>query len=298
MTIAPGTIVAPRESPAEGPFIVTGRAGSYMRTVRPLPPDLGGESVFSVEDIAPIPALSIWQPWAWLIVNGFKDVENRTWRPNRLPPWLLIHASKRFRPGEIVDIFEDIKAADLAQGARVTLNDLKAQLGGIVGIARLTGCVQGSRSPWADRTPDTWHWMLREALPLPFCPCKGQQGLWHLTYDLGLLQGARTMPDLTMCRPSTPCPRQDRCYRFTTTPQEQWQSTASKWLSGNAWAAASTSEVTTWAFIGSPLGGTAGSRRGGTTPARPLRGRSQGPGRRRPHVRPHPPGSCADGAAH
>lgn len=24
-------------------------------------------------------ALSIQQPWAWLIVNGYKDVENRDW---------------------------------------------------------------------------------------------------------------------------------------------------------------------------------------------------------------------------
>ena len=24
-------------------------------------------------------ALSIRQPWAWLIVNGYKDIENRTW---------------------------------------------------------------------------------------------------------------------------------------------------------------------------------------------------------------------------
>ena len=27
-------------------------------------------------------ALSIRQPWAWLIVNGYKDVENRTWGPD------------------------------------------------------------------------------------------------------------------------------------------------------------------------------------------------------------------------
>ena len=25
--------------------------------------------------------ISIRQPWAWLIVNGYKDVENRTWAP-------------------------------------------------------------------------------------------------------------------------------------------------------------------------------------------------------------------------
>jgi hypothetical protein len=27
-------------------------------------------------------AISIRQPWAWLIVNGYKDVENRIWAAN------------------------------------------------------------------------------------------------------------------------------------------------------------------------------------------------------------------------
>ncbi|MFZ7112871.1 MAG: ASCH domain-containing protein, partial [Desulfatiglandales bacterium] len=38
-------------------------------------------------------ALSIKQPWAWLIVNGVKDVENRNWRSDYRGP-LLIHASR------------------------------------------------------------------------------------------------------------------------------------------------------------------------------------------------------------
>ena len=38
--------------------------------------------------------LSVRQPWAWLIVYGGKDIENRSWRtPYRGP--LLIHAGKR-----------------------------------------------------------------------------------------------------------------------------------------------------------------------------------------------------------
>ena len=36
-------------------------------------------------------ALSIKQPWAWLIVNGFKDIENRTWR-TKIRGEFLIHA--------------------------------------------------------------------------------------------------------------------------------------------------------------------------------------------------------------
>lgn len=38
-------------------------------------------------------ALSVCQPWAWLIVSGHKAIENRTW-PTRHRGPLLIHASK------------------------------------------------------------------------------------------------------------------------------------------------------------------------------------------------------------
>ena len=35
--------------------------------------------------------LVVRQPWAWLIVNGYKDIENRSWR-TRYRGALLIHA--------------------------------------------------------------------------------------------------------------------------------------------------------------------------------------------------------------
>ncbi len=38
-------------------------------------------------------ALSLRQPWAWLVVSGHKDVENRVWRAAYRGP-LLIHAGK------------------------------------------------------------------------------------------------------------------------------------------------------------------------------------------------------------
>ena len=36
-------------------------------------------------------ALTLRQPWAWAVVFGGKDVENRTWKP-RKPFTLLVHA--------------------------------------------------------------------------------------------------------------------------------------------------------------------------------------------------------------
>lgn len=38
-------------------------------------------------------ALSIRQPWAWLILHAGKDIENRTWQTYQRG-WFAIHASK------------------------------------------------------------------------------------------------------------------------------------------------------------------------------------------------------------
>lgn len=40
-------------------------------------------------------ALSIRQPWAWLIVAGYKDIENRSW-PTNFRGRVYIHASRKF----------------------------------------------------------------------------------------------------------------------------------------------------------------------------------------------------------
>lgn len=42
-------------------------------------------------------ALSLRQPWAWAVVHGYKDVENRSWSTKHRGP-LLIHASKQLDP--------------------------------------------------------------------------------------------------------------------------------------------------------------------------------------------------------
>lgn len=42
-------------------------------------------------------ALTIWQPWASLIVHGFKRIENRTWAPpaDLVGTTIAIHAGKK-----------------------------------------------------------------------------------------------------------------------------------------------------------------------------------------------------------
>lgn len=55
-------------------------------------------------------ALSIRQPYAWLIVNGFKDIENRDW-PTKFRGRVLIHAGATYPKREYADDAEDYAAA-------------------------------------------------------------------------------------------------------------------------------------------------------------------------------------------
>ena len=51
---------------------------------------------------SPVVALSIRQPWAWLIVNGYKDIENRNWKTN-FRGKILVHAAKGMTKAEYED---------------------------------------------------------------------------------------------------------------------------------------------------------------------------------------------------
>ena len=42
-------------------------------------------------------ALSLWQPWAYLVVTGAKKIETRTWKTNYRGP-IAIHAAITFPP--------------------------------------------------------------------------------------------------------------------------------------------------------------------------------------------------------
>jgi len=74
--------------------------------------------------------LSIRQPWAWLIVAGHKDIENRKWYTNHRGP-LLIHASKAMDPEDF-----PMQRKWVNQSGIVIPEDLPR--GAIVGAATLT----------------------------------------------------------------------------------------------------------------------------------------------------------------
>jgi hypothetical protein len=122
-----------------------------------------------------MPTLSIRQPWAWLIVSGHKDIENRDWQtPFR--GRVLIHAGKtltRKYHGEIVD-----DLANLFGSQAPALPPFESlQVGGIVGVATITDCVSRSDSPWFFGRHG---FVMQDAKPLPFHPVNGKLGFFDL----------------------------------------------------------------------------------------------------------------------
>lgn len=122
-------------------------------------------------------ALSIRQPWAWLIVNGHKPVENRDWATEYRGD-LLIHASKSL----VIHEFE-LHCQQVHDWFGITVPDDLAR-GGIVGRVNLTNCVTELDSLWFTGPHG---FLLSDAQPLPFVAFKGQLGFFHVpAYAVGL----------------------------------------------------------------------------------------------------------------
>ncbi len=122
-------------------------------------------------------ALSIRQPWAWLILNAGKDIENRDW-PTKFRGAFLIHASKGMTRYE----YEDgcVTAELIAPRVRVPQFG-QLERGGIVGMATLARCVGQSPSPWFF---GIYGFELRDVLPLPFRPLRGALGFFDVPDEI------------------------------------------------------------------------------------------------------------------
>lgn len=117
-------------------------------------------------------ALSIRQPWAWLVINRHKPIENRTWT-TKYRGRVYIHASK----GMTADEYQD--AANFAMNlAGIVVPEFhELERGGIIGSVEIVDCVTESDSPWFF---GKCGFVMRDPKPLPFVACKGQLGLFKL----------------------------------------------------------------------------------------------------------------------
>jgi hypothetical protein len=121
-------------------------------------------------------ALSIRQPWAWLIVNGHKPIENREWRTAYRGP-VLIHAGKT-----MARTYYDEVAAFVADEFEIELPAFELlERGGIVGTATITDCVSTSDSPWFQ---GPFGFVMTGAKPLPFHPCRGMLNFFDVRMPL------------------------------------------------------------------------------------------------------------------
>jgi hypothetical protein len=93
-----------------------------------------------------VKALSIRQPWAWLIVAGYKDVENRKWATD-FKGRIYIHASRTLDRDALVYLTS--QCMKINQDVRDVVRKQNSwTLGAIIGEVEITDCVMRSDSPW------------------------------------------------------------------------------------------------------------------------------------------------------
>lgn len=122
-------------------------------------------------------ALSIRQPWAWLVVNGHKDIENRVWQTAYRGP-LLIHASKGMTQQEYEHVCRFLESKDRLRHLNAILPlPSEIERGGIVGSAEIIGCHSDHASPWF---MGPYGFLLRNQQARPFRPVRGMLSFFEV----------------------------------------------------------------------------------------------------------------------
>ncbi len=95
------------------------------------------------------PVLSVKQPWAWAIISGGKDVENRDWS-TKFRGRLYIHAGKAKAPDEQVDEMCELAAEEKGvEPARIRARyEREEALGKVLGSVEVVDAVTESDSRW------------------------------------------------------------------------------------------------------------------------------------------------------
>jgi ASCH domain len=125
-------------------------------------------------------ALSIRQPWAWLILHAGKDIENRNWQPRnpglRFRGTCLIHAGIALQP-----ISDELRVwVKQSSGVDLPRSD-ELPRGGIVGQVDVIDVVRASSSPWFEGPCGL---VLANPKPLPFAPSQGKLGFFRAPLQL------------------------------------------------------------------------------------------------------------------
>jgi len=127
-------------------------------------------------------ALSIRQPWAWLIVNGHKDIENRTWA-TKFRGEVLVHAGLIMTRKEYAAVDDFLRNHPNKKIRSIRLPSFdKLPCGGIVGITKIVDCIPPSKAS------SDWHmagcngFKLEQSRPLPYKHFKGKLSFFDVNY--------------------------------------------------------------------------------------------------------------------
>ncbi|PIF38645.1 ASCH domain-containing protein [Delftia sp. 60] len=123
-----------------------------------------------------IPALTIRQPWAWLIVHGHKDIENRECStPFRSQ--LLVHSGLTMTRAYYDEITKELgNASMLPAGGLLSYDDLPR--GGLVGWTSIVDGVAHSASKL--KQVGSFGFVLLDRRPMPFVPWRCRLQFFNL----------------------------------------------------------------------------------------------------------------------
>lgn len=121
-------------------------------------------------------ALTLKQPWAWLLIHGGKDIENRDW-PTGFRGRVAVHTSSKpylqeYEAAQVLIHVENIKLPH-------PLPEHKELLyGAIIGTVEIVDCVEWSASPWFY---GDYGFVVRDPIALPEpIPCRGLLKFWEI----------------------------------------------------------------------------------------------------------------------
>ncbi len=147
--------------------------------------------------------ITVKQPWASLIVEGIKDIENRTWKcPQKyIGKRVLIHAG--MKPDNIkLEIEGQASVKEIQMFSALGKAEDDGLFGAIIGSVVIVDCVEYHKSIWAEpeydticevggchsptcdgcdklKTIKTYNWVLANPIKFPEpIPCKGKLSFW------------------------------------------------------------------------------------------------------------------------
>lgn len=126
-------------------------------------------------------ALSFWQPYAWLIVNGVADVDSRLWAPpaKRIGERIYVHASKRkITRAEYADFAQSMKHLKIRE---FPASPAEFDYGAIVGSVVIDSVTRRAKSYWAHA--GYFHWVLKAAKKIKPIVTRGQMGWFTVFRD-------------------------------------------------------------------------------------------------------------------